>query len=211
MSVKKAIIKKQELPPLSLDGEYLLRYRILSEDKNRSSHWSPIYKVDAKPLISTVSGNLLINQNAITVVWGNQNMSPGYDIFIKFNFDVEHKQLTSNVATIFTKNLTDIAVNDTITVSGVGVPFDGVHKVTAISTANKSISYSVVNSNISYGGSSGSVTLGYLYHGTSTTHSYGLLANLSAKSVEAIVQIHGMEKALSTVLEIFESPSPVTI
>jgi hypothetical protein len=48
MSAKKVIIEKNDLSPLSPNGEYLLRYRIISEDKNRTSHWSPIYTLDLK-------------------------------------------------------------------------------------------------------------------------------------------------------------------
>jgi hypothetical protein len=48
MSVKKVTIEKKDLPPLTPNGEYLIRYRIISEDKNRTSHWSPIYTLDLR-------------------------------------------------------------------------------------------------------------------------------------------------------------------
>jgi hypothetical protein len=51
MSVKKVTVTKKELPPLTPNGEYLLRYRIISEDKNRTSHWSPIYTLDLRRVI----------------------------------------------------------------------------------------------------------------------------------------------------------------
>lgn len=51
MSVKKVTITKKELPPLTPNGEYLLRYRIISEDKNRTSHWSPIYTLDLRRVV----------------------------------------------------------------------------------------------------------------------------------------------------------------
>ncbi len=41
--IKKVIIKKASLPPLDHDKVgYVFRYRIVSEDKNRTSQWSPI-------------------------------------------------------------------------------------------------------------------------------------------------------------------------
>jgi hypothetical protein len=48
--VKKVIIPIAELPGSSpiADG-YLVRFRIVSEDKNRVSHWSPIYVVREIP------------------------------------------------------------------------------------------------------------------------------------------------------------------
>ena len=41
--IKKTRIKREDLPAINTDAEgYILRYRILSEDKNRTSHWSPL-------------------------------------------------------------------------------------------------------------------------------------------------------------------------
>jgi hypothetical protein len=84
LSVKKVIIEKKDFPPLSPNGEYLLRYRIISEDKNRTSHWSPIYKLDATPFIQNVSGDLQISNDslAISLVWGESQLNAGYDIFV---------------------------------------------------------------------------------------------------------------------------------
>ncbi len=84
MSVKKVVIEKKDFPPLSPDGKYLLRYRIISEDKNRTSHWSPVYKLDATLLIQAVSGDLQISNSslAISAVWGESQLSSSYDIFV---------------------------------------------------------------------------------------------------------------------------------
>jgi hypothetical protein len=76
MSAKKVIIEKGDLPPLSPNGEYLLRYRIISEDKNRTSHWSPIYTLDLKsvqkgigdtaPDLTFAAANISTTSNLIT-------------------------------------------------------------------------------------------------------------------------------------------------
>lgn len=95
MSVKKVTIEKKDFPPLSPDGEYLLRYRIISEDKNRNSHWSPIYKLDATrvwdeeeeefvSLIQDVDSNIEVTPAGILITWGDQNKAPLHDIFISF-------------------------------------------------------------------------------------------------------------------------------
>ena len=55
--IKKLIIPKNQLPPVNDDNEYVLRYRIISDDKNRSSHYSPIFSVPAVN-IESVSGTL---------------------------------------------------------------------------------------------------------------------------------------------------------
>lgn len=211
MSVKRVTVEKQSLPPLSPDGEYIIRYRIISEDKNRTSHWSPIYKVNVTPFISSVSGNLLVNENLITVAWGETGLRPSYDVFIKFNFDIEHKSLTSNVASIVTKELSNIAVGDTITVSGIDSTFNGVHKVTGVVPSTKTIRYNKIATDVAYSGANGSATRGFLYQGTSAVQTYSLIALTGAQSVEALIQLEGIEKVLSNTLKIYQSPSSVAL
>jgi hypothetical protein len=49
--LKKVIIKNKNLPSLSFDDNalfYPVRYRIISEDKNRVSQWSPTYKLQVQ-------------------------------------------------------------------------------------------------------------------------------------------------------------------
>jgi hypothetical protein len=93
MSVKKVTIEKKDLVPLSPDGKYLLRYRIISEDKNRTSHWSPIYSLDLAnikkgnqviSLISPVTSSIEVTDTNILVSWGDANEKSSYDIFVSF-------------------------------------------------------------------------------------------------------------------------------
>lgn len=89
---RKARILPQDLPPVIRLGEneygYLTRYRIISEDRNRFSAWSPVYKVPAfdaanKPPI--VSGDLSVSGNSVVVVWGDAAERPKYDVFVSFD------------------------------------------------------------------------------------------------------------------------------
>ena len=86
MSVKQVILEAQDLPPLSPDGEYLLRYRIVSEDKNRTSHWSPVYKIDVASFINPVVGDIRALDDAlgVSVIWGKAELQQKYDIFVSF-------------------------------------------------------------------------------------------------------------------------------
>jgi hypothetical protein len=50
--IKKVIIKNKNLPYVSFDDNalfYPIRYRVVSEDKNRVSQWSPTYKLEVPP------------------------------------------------------------------------------------------------------------------------------------------------------------------
>lgn len=86
-NIKKLRILKSSLPPVDHDTEkYNLRYRVISEDRNRTSHWSPIFNSDGSNVIGT-TGALSITQEIITAVWGDENLHPAYDIFVSFDGD----------------------------------------------------------------------------------------------------------------------------
>lgn len=85
---EKVILPKQDLPPVSVlsDGSYgyIMRYRIISEDQNRFSHWSPIREISL-PEITPVSGALSINSGIVSATWGDDEGRPSYDVFVKFD------------------------------------------------------------------------------------------------------------------------------
>jgi hypothetical protein len=97
VSAKKVEIQNKDLPPLSPNGEYVLRYRIVSEDRNRNSVWSPVYRIDAKPSIRDVSGQLDISEDSLSVAatWGTGNRTASYDIFVSFGTLNEETELVS--------------------------------------------------------------------------------------------------------------------
>jgi hypothetical protein len=85
VAVKKITIKKESLPPIDSDtAAFTVRYRIISEDKNRTSPWSPIF-VTNSVAVQSVAGALSITETIITAVWGDELNRPSYDIFVKFD------------------------------------------------------------------------------------------------------------------------------
>jgi hypothetical protein len=110
-TVKKVIIKKQDLPAFNgVSQNYLVRYRIVSNDKNRTSHWSPYYKVDVEPEIDrdrVVDGvptpepwiphSVILSENKqiINVVWTPPaNLKSDFDLYVKWGTD-EFKYVAS--------------------------------------------------------------------------------------------------------------------
>ena len=83
-NVKKVIISKSDLGKAGNNNEYVVRYRIVSEDKNRTSHWSPFYTVTGIAPIQ-VAGDVQVSSNVITAVWGDEAQRPAYDIFVNFD------------------------------------------------------------------------------------------------------------------------------
>lgn len=85
---EKVILPKEDLPPVSLLSNgtygYIMRYRIVSEDQNRFSHWSPIREV-AVPTITAVNGAVTFSGSVASVTWGDDEGRPSYDVFVKFD------------------------------------------------------------------------------------------------------------------------------
>jgi len=85
---QKVVIPREDLPAVSkLSDEsygYIMRYRIISEDQNRFSHWSPIRELPTPSPVS-VDGDVALIGNIIQIVWGDEEARPRYDVFVKFN------------------------------------------------------------------------------------------------------------------------------
>lgn len=103
---EKAIVVEGELPPFKVfsDGSfgYLTRYRIISEDGSRFSHWSPIFKVlpdyvFERPFGKLESDLIIIAQGIfVNVIWDPVSIfdrisnnfikkTQKYDVFIKWD------------------------------------------------------------------------------------------------------------------------------
>lgn len=97
INTKKIKIDNSDLPPIDVASQgYTVRYRIISEDKNRTSHWSQIYTV--KPEYTFVPGLITHNKagDIITVAWNSVEIKKGttkikeaseYDIWLKWDRD----------------------------------------------------------------------------------------------------------------------------
>ena len=83
--IKKVIIRKASLPALDHDKVgYVFRYRLASEDKNRTSQWSPITLVLDNSIIA-VAGAVQVSTSVISAVWGDELNRPKYDVFVGFD------------------------------------------------------------------------------------------------------------------------------
>lgn len=137
---QKAVVKKDTLPPLSLlsDGSYgyVVRYRIISEDQNRYSQWSPIREISGID-IDPVNGDIIISGSVIQIAWGDDNIGRNYDVFVKFDTDPA-----------------------------------------------------------------------FVYHGTTSIHTYSLLAESGASTVEVAIQISSADRAYATSLIIWDTDAP---
>jgi hypothetical protein len=83
--VKKAVIRAADLPLVSPDNTYITRFRIISQDQNRFSHWSPIYNIPAQTIPEggvTGSTRYVQSLRIIVIDWADGVNGP-YDIFAR--------------------------------------------------------------------------------------------------------------------------------
>ncbi len=95
--IKKARVLESRLPAInSVTEGYEVRYRVISEDKNRTSHWSPIFLV--QPNYTYVSGTIHHTKSGdvSAVVWSPVEIkngtvlireATGYDIWVRWDKD----------------------------------------------------------------------------------------------------------------------------
>jgi len=86
--IKKVIIPKSKLPGFfGANKKYVLRYRFISEDKNRTSHWSPVYKIIAEDTPSEILNSMIIDttNKVINLAWQPQAGIEEYYIYVKWN------------------------------------------------------------------------------------------------------------------------------
>jgi hypothetical protein len=87
--IKKVVFSSDSMPPLDWNAEgYLVRYRIKTENKNLTSHWSPVYAVPINPF-EQVEGSFseTIGEDGKTIataVWDDVLDFPSYDVFVAF-------------------------------------------------------------------------------------------------------------------------------
>jgi hypothetical protein len=105
--IKKTTIKYSDLPALSVASEgYTIRYRVISEDRNRKSHWSPVVSVIPEYTFNEGEIDFFKQGNIITSTWDAVEIKKGtviieenaneYDVWIRYDRsdagDYVHKQ-----------------------------------------------------------------------------------------------------------------------
>ena len=103
--IKKVKIPNASLPAINGEtGTYLLRYRMISADKNRYSQWSPVYSiapdytyVSGELSNATLGSSIVISWDPVSNGYGNVQ---GYDVWINWDDTAwEYKQTSRTNST----------------------------------------------------------------------------------------------------------------
>lgn len=82
--IKNVVIPRSELPAVNSSNQYIVRYRVVTDDRNRYSQWSPMFLVDGNS-VSEVDADASVSGRVISIVWSDPEPRSGYDIFVKFD------------------------------------------------------------------------------------------------------------------------------
>lgn len=82
--IKKVIIPKASLPSVNQLNQHIVRFRIVSEDRNRTSEWSQKFLINGSP-VSQIDSEYMVSGRLVTIVWGTQDARAAYDIFVKLD------------------------------------------------------------------------------------------------------------------------------
>ncbi len=84
-NLKKARIPVSDIKLVDAENNYVLRYRIVSDDKNRVSHWSQFLRVPGPPIDSGgYSGAIAVTIKDINISWYDTPRRGSYDIFVRY-------------------------------------------------------------------------------------------------------------------------------
>ncbi len=147
---------KQDVGTLK-DLAYYLKFRVVSEDKSKTSKWSQNFEVPAGPNKTgkiTIPANFVSIQTSTTSdgeISVSSSWNPNEAFVYKY---VSKKKLVNNVATLTTAALSDVgtpsqhdfAIGNIITVSGIDSTFNGTFTVSAITATT--ISYALTAADV---------------------------------------------------------------
>lgn len=82
--IKKVVIPKASLPSVNSNNQYIVRFRIISEDKNRYSEWSPKFLLNGSEVLE-IDSDYVVSGRVVTIVWDDPDRRSAYDIFVKID------------------------------------------------------------------------------------------------------------------------------
>jgi hypothetical protein len=106
-NIKKVTIANTDLPAIHPDGSYLIRFRIISKDAEKSSSWSATQTISVPNRVSNVvSGSIVSDNTGITIGWDAKSLAtkPSFDIYLKWTYPSGTETSYTYVGTVKSNN-----------------------------------------------------------------------------------------------------------
>jgi hypothetical protein len=153
--IKKATILPKDLPPMTLDGEYIFRYRIVTEDRKQFSAWSNSFTLQSATMSSLLASNPITynvtplfnkeGKNIVTLEWNvpsTVQLPNEYDIYTRWGkakasgpeaYTISTVTRTLGyVVTATTSSSHGLSVGNDLFLSGLGNTYNGAYTVISV-------------------------------------------------------------------------------
>ena len=102
--IKKIVIPKEDLPPGHIDGNYLIRFRIVSKDGIKSSSWSSPQMISIPVSNNGVatSGSIIADNMGVNIGWkaDSLNVKPSFDVYLSWTYSDGYSSPYSYAGTV---------------------------------------------------------------------------------------------------------------
>lgn len=111
--IKRVKILKKDLPSRNAStNSYNIRYRIIGEEGNKTSHWSPIYNIYI-PRENTVNAVLSFDSltKVFNIVWQPNDLDVSFDVYISYDNRTTWQYLNTVYAPYYSGIIKSTATN----------------------------------------------------------------------------------------------------
>jgi hypothetical protein len=126
MAIKRIVIPNSELIPVDGNNQYLIRFRVLSDDRNRFSEWSPIFSINGTgvPVLPEARVASFMVGSVVNIIWEGLPAGSSFDIFVANDGQAPvYKGTTSDTRYVFI-NTADQDYRFTIQVSSIAKTYN---------------------------------------------------------------------------------------
>jgi len=150
--IKKSRVLPKDLSPMTIDGKYILRYRVVTEDKKQFSAWSTKFTLTSPTMSSLLASNPITynirssinkeDKNIMTLSWSippNVPLPNDYDVYVKWgtakSINVSTVSSSGTTITINTSSAHGLGSGQKVIIYGITLNnglFNGTYAITVV-------------------------------------------------------------------------------
>jgi hypothetical protein len=200
--IKKVTIPVKDLPSMTIDNKYLVRYRVVSDDRNRISQWSPLYTITVPYITKTISNISATGTKVTYTTLTPHNFIVGDIVTISDTSPTKYSYISIAITDVVSTTQFSVASTDT----GSYVDNAGLARVNLGGEILKSLSVSGKTANLTWTlpntitnksfdvyartqTGSPAVWGDYVFQGTVTSNTFSMIATAAASKIQFLVQV----------------------
>jgi hypothetical protein len=233
--IKQSKVLPKDLPPMTLDGKYIIRYRIVTEDKKQFSVWSPKFTLSSVSMSSLLEKTPItynirssINKeekNIMTLSWTippNVPLPNDYDVYVRWGIaktiNVSTVSSSGTTITINTSSAHGLGSGQKVTIYGITLNnglFNGTYSVTVVDSDTFTFTAATSQTVSNTSATSGSVYPYLKFYITNKQRTNGSLVKVTTSTVHGLsmgddIYITGLGTTYNGAYTVTSVPSTAT-